>query len=948
MSNQSYLRNPLIHRNRRKSLAATEWVRSFDCADMSPLIICRGPIRMETMSVFEELGITRYGILISEKDSIMYPQALSPELRKGIAPARVHRVQDYSGATREERLVRIRQIINIAKQNSYDSIFAGYGFMAEDEDMVALMESAGLNFIGPCSKTIKGAGRKDLAKRTALTVDVSVTPGVDNATILTVLNAHPNQENLLLLNQQHDLGLSQSSLRSLEVAELQAEALLEAAFEKGVDLFSIDELATTLTGQVRSMFETDPDCRIRLKAVGGGGGKGQRILDCPQQFDGSARSKLDQAAAPTAAMLREVLAEVKATGTGDNKNVLAEINCESIRHEEIQVVGNGHWCITMGGRDCSVQMNEQKLLELSVTVEDLEQAIAEAEANNQPEAHEALLSDLDILRDLEDEAARFGRAVGLDSVSTFECILDRGKHYFMEMNTRVQVEHRVTELCYCLHFANPIDANDFFIVDSIVELMVLLSRHGARLPLPTRVRRENVALEVRLNATDDALKPHAGGTISHWSDGLESEIRDDQGICLRNPDTDVFMKYQLAGAYDSNIALLLTTGESRYEAFARMAEILRQTKLSGEDLNTNLNFHYGLVNWFIGNGVLARPTTNFVSAYLTAVGRLKKLASQLDIVQAYEQMGKSRLGLSEDEKYTAAVGAIMQQKSSLLARALNQILAQPHFLAGWLARNRQHFKINENGIRWLTNPVVVLADLYHYLNMDSQNKIPALYRIWDHDQKLLEDSEAFYQRLDERLNCENWQEFKEALAGPGGKKCLGEQIEEIRAAHEGFQLGMEILSILPYIGYTSGFFDLRVNPDLTIEIPDCLLAADNYRDSIRHLSPPPVAAADEITTQSGGMFYARESPDRDAFVTAGQHFDEGDPLFIVEVMKMFNTVRAPFAGTIDEILIGEDATIVKKGQVIFKVTPDVSIEVQSGEDTAIFDETSAFLDFVDL
>ena len=60
--------------------------------------------------------------------------------------------------------------------------------------------------------------------------------------------------------------------------------------------------------------------------------------------------------------------------------------------------------------------------------------------------------DLATQQAMEDEAARFGEAVGLDSVSTFECIVDRDKHFFMEMNTRIQVEHRVTELCYALQF----------------------------------------------------------------------------------------------------------------------------------------------------------------------------------------------------------------------------------------------------------------------------------------------------------------------------------------------------------------------------------------------------------------------------------------------------------------------------------------------------------------
>ena len=101
------------------------------------------------MDVFSEMGITDYGILLSEKDSIVYRGALAPELRVLTDPGRVHRVPDYSGATKEEREQRIDDIISIARRNGYNAIFAGYGFMAEDEQMVAAMEDAGLNFIGP-------------------------------------------------------------------------------------------------------------------------------------------------------------------------------------------------------------------------------------------------------------------------------------------------------------------------------------------------------------------------------------------------------------------------------------------------------------------------------------------------------------------------------------------------------------------------------------------------------------------------------------------------------------------------------------------------------------------------------------------------------------------------------------------------------------------------------
>jgi hypothetical protein len=112
---------------------------------------------------------------------------------------------------------------------------------------------------------------------------------------------------------------------------------------------------------------------------------------------------------------------------------------------------------------------------VSVTVESLEAAIAEAKSQGRATEMAVLEQDLKTLIAMEDEAARFGEAVGLDSVSTFECIVDRDKHFFMEMNTRIQVEHRVTELCYALKFANPDNPQDFFVVESLVEAMVLLA-----------------------------------------------------------------------------------------------------------------------------------------------------------------------------------------------------------------------------------------------------------------------------------------------------------------------------------------------------------------------------------------------------------------------------------------------------------------------------------------
>lgn len=938
MSNQYYLNNPLIHKDRQLGKAFGDWVQSFDCSHMRPLIICRGPIRKEAMDVFEEMGITHYGILLSEKDSIVYQNALAPELRQLTDPKRVHRVPDYTGVDKEERNVRIQQIIDIAKDNGYNSIFTGYGFMAEDETMVSAMEEAGLNFIGPCSKTVHDAGLKDEAKRTALKVGVSVTPGLDNATALTLLKKHKDEKALLALVKKEKLKLDQQKFDTSESFEDKADVVLAASYKAGVDLYTIDELSETIAEQVVEIGRQYPENRIRLKCIGGGGGKGQRILPNPASFEGDLDDQLKQVSEKAPSLVLEILNEVKATGKGDNKNILIELNIETTRHQEIQVMGNGEWTLALGGRDCSLQMHEQKLLEVSVVAEDLENALTDAVKDGRDSEAQILKQDIKTLQAMEEEAERFGEAVGLDSVSTFECIVDRDKHFFMEMNTRIQVEHRVTELCYSLKFANPENDKEYFVVESLVEAMVLLAAHGPRLPKPERVLRNNASVEARLNATNQALAPHAGGVIDHWSHAKEGEIRDDQGISLHNPDTGVFMKYHLAGAYDSNIALLLTIGENRLNSYDALAEILRSTVLEGKDLSTNLEFHYGLVNWFIGNNINARPTTKFIVPYLTAVGLLKQQANNLDLAYAYQQVCAKSLADTKGKEQQAALKEILSRKQLLLTRPIEQLFSEPHILSGWLSINQHNYAQQEDGsILWLENPIQVLADTYHYLNMDFNDRDPAASMIWDHDNDLLETALDFYTQLEIKL-AENGQEdldyveLSEILDGPVPEGFEADVWAQVQASHVGFQAGCDILGLLPYIAHTTEFHQLNVNEDLSVFIPEKLLDEDLQNKMAKVLVPPPVAKSDEILAASGGMFYACEAPSLPPFVQVGDHFEAGQPLYIVEVMKMFNKVNAPFAGTIEKILIDEDGTIIKKGQPLFKITPDEKVIEESPAD----------------
>jgi len=924
-----YKNNPLIHKDRRLGLSNSEWIRSFACEDLKPLIVCRGPIRKEAMDVFEEMGIGHYGILLSEKDSIVYPNALSPELRQMTDPNRVHRVPDYTGASKEERVERIGQIIQIAKDNGYDSIFAGYGFMAEDDEFVAAIENAGLTFMGPCSATQRGAGKKDEAKRTALSVNVSVTPGIDNVTARTLVKKHPSREALLALVKAEELKVAKKVLDDKKLSlEALADAILFASYEKGIDLFSIEELCAQVEKECAEMFKNYPGARIRLKAIGGGGGKGQRILGAslltkktPTDAD------VKKAAADAPGLVREVLQEVKANGVGDNKNVLIELNIEQTRHNEIQLLGNGEWCIALGGRDCSLQMHEQKLLEISVTQEALALEIEKAKKAGLKAQTKALESDLQVLKRMEEQSERFGKAVGLDSASTFECIVDRDRHYFMEVNTRIQVEHRVTELVYSLKFTNPKDKNDFFIVESLVEAMALLARHKKRLPRPERLPRFGAGAEARLNATDCSLSPSAGGVIRYWSAPIEGEIRDDQGICSPNPDTGLFMRYTLAGAYDSNIALLLTKGADRLDSYNHLSKVLSSTVLRGTNLATNLEFHYGLVNWFLGQNVMAKPTTRFVVPYLTLVGKLKEEASKLDVVYAFLAMKKHYGKLyGDDPEVAKSISKVLDRKGTLLTRPMEILLNDPHLLSGWLSINRKNFSIKKGKVVWLRNPLVILAETYEYLNMTWRSGVPAAEVIWEHDQELLQKALRFYAGLREKFGLEK-EEFVKLNDLLAKEKPQGgfdaETWEQIRASHFGYEAGNELLGLLLLIAEKTDFYAFKVEEDLEVTIPPYLNDPDLQAAMKKVLVPPPATKADEIVTPGGGMYYAQEAPGMPPFVKEGDHFEKGQPLFILEVMKMFNKVPAPFSGTVDKVLIeGTEGVIVSKGQPIFKITPD--------------------------
>ncbi|MEI1278148.1 biotin/lipoyl-containing protein [Leptospira venezuelensis] len=897
------------YQNRRITFreSTSPWIHSFSLETIKCLIVCRGPVRKEAMEIFDQIGIREYGILLSEKDSVVYPMALAPELRDFRFPSNIHRVPDYMGAGAEEKAARIKQIIQIAKDNGYTHIFAGYGFMAEDAEFIEAIEESGITFMGPSSHVAHQAGSKDEAKKLARKLNVSVTPGVDTISATCLLKKAKDEKALVALAKEKGLNYTYDSSISIEE---NAEALLYAGYEKIVELVTIPELQAQAEIETAEIWKKYPSNRIRFKYVGGGGGKGQRVVSKPDEVKTA---------------VQEILSESKVTAPGSNRNFLIELNIEKTRHNEIQLIGNGEWCLALGGRDCSVQMHEQKLLEISLTQELLQNEIAILEKTS-PKKAEIMKADLQVLKEMEEQSERFGQAVALNSVSTFELIVEGTNHFFMEMNTRIQVEHRVTEMVYSLKFTNPENKSEFFIVDSLIEAMALIALHGKRLPKPERVVRNISGAEVRINATNKAIQPHAGGVILSWSKPLPEEIRDDQGISVTNPDTGLFVHYKVAGAYDSNIALLITYGTSREDNLRKLGNILRKTELRGQDLQTNLLVHYGLIHWILGKDPLFKPSTAFMISYLAAVGALESLGKDIDLEVAWTKVLSN--APAEGKK-------VLSRKLTLITRPLGELLADAHVLAGFLGYHENvSWKIEKDQVVWVRNPIHILYDLYYYLHMEGELHQSPSEQIWDHDQQVLQSALAFYKELEKltgkKADSADWDSVFAGKA-PAGVDA-GVWANAI-SSHKGFQIGLELLKIIPNLGNKSGFYKLGVDENLEPVIPEEFKKAETRDAFIKFLAPAPKASSDEIVSPMGGMFYSKEAPDLPPMVQEGEHFKAGQPLFIVEVMKMFNKITAPFSGTIKNVVLQDsDGKIIQKGQTIFKIVPDEVVKIETPEE----------------
>ena len=288
---------------------------------------------------------------------------------------------------------------------------------------------------------------------------------------------------------------------------------------------------------------------VIIKAAAGGGGRGMKIV--------WEESKLGS---------QLQLAQSEAQVCFGNPDCFMEKYLESPRHVEVQLIADEHGnCHHLGERDCSVQRRHQKLIEESPCP--------------------ALTAELRSF--VGERAVELAKQVGYQSLGTCEFLYQDGKFYFMEMNTRVQVEHPVTEL---------VVGRDL-IKDQIGIAM------GERIDAVGSPGMNGHAIECRINAEDPF-------TFAPWP-GQITDYHQPGGPGVR-VDSMLYAGYRVPSLYDSMIAKIITHGRDRPEALRRMVRALKETKIEG--IRTNIDFHLRVLEseeFRSGN-----ISTNFLQVFL--------------------------------------------------------------------------------------------------------------------------------------------------------------------------------------------------------------------------------------------------------------------------------------------------------------------------------------------
>lgn len=363
----------------------------------------------------------------------------------------------------------IPAMISAAEIAHADAIHPGYGFLAENPDFAEQVEKSGFKFIGPSAETIQLMGNKVSAIKAMKEAGIPCIPGSDGA-------------------------LSNDNQTNLDIAKKIGYPIL-------------------------------------IKASGGGGGRGMRVVHQESELLNSIAMTRTEAAAAFS-----------------NDEVYMEKYLSTPRHIEIQVLGDGQGhAIYLGERDCSIQRRHQKVLE-------------EAPAPGITAAQRQKIGERCVNACIE---------MNYLGAGTFEFLYENGEFYFIEMNTRIQVEHPVSEMI------------------TGIDLVKEQIRVAAGQPLSYQqsdVQIRGHAIECRINAEDSKnFMPSPGLVTWYHAPG---------GFGIRM-DSHLYSNYRVPPYYDSLIGKLITYGEDRDTALARMKNALNELVVEG--IKSNIALHQMII-----------------------------------------------------------------------------------------------------------------------------------------------------------------------------------------------------------------------------------------------------------------------------------------------------------------------------------------------------------------
>ncbi|MBI1784107.1 hypothetical protein HYR69_03105 [Candidatus Sumerlaeota bacterium] len=423
-----------------------------------------------------------------------------------------------------------------------------------------------------------------------------------------------------------------------------SDAAAALAYKEGI---SDDKLIAAVEAEVEKILKLSPDQVIRLKAVQSGGGKGQRLI-----------TQLSQAAVA----VRQIWAEISARGVNGDKGILVEANLAHPRHWEVQTFSDGETYVHFGARECSIQNSgSQKFVEVSLHPRQFDSYIKSLDASKDAGLIGLLREEEKRIEETCNSAVEIMRALKYRGAATVEFLVAEdggpeiyGKPHFMEINSRIQVEHRVSEAVTRVH-GRP------------VRLVGEQFRIGAGQKLgytQKDITFTGYSTELRINTSNsNFLIGASGSVIERYRVPARSEtFYYDDGGAVELFETERRRSWAVPN-FDSNFGLAVFIGDTQTASFDYARRMMEEFVIHGNDqLKTTRPFHLGVLSLLSSTAPFGKVRTDFSEIFLAfgavayhALAKIK--ASEIKAADPFHRLLSDGLrAVQAEPAYAIALG----------------------------------------------------------------------------------------------------------------------------------------------------------------------------------------------------------------------------------------------------------------------------------------------------